>query len=145
MRIGRIKKIKNEEPGNASILALVLILLFAFLFLVLGDICRIFVAREVTKKAADAVALAVSQDVLFFETDNITGTAGIYAERNLCKLTGLELSYNEVKVTVEKKIDFFIAKSFYPEGCTISSSSCAGVVFPWDEHFGFCKSYKFSY
>ena len=145
MSVQGIKKIKNEEPGNISVLALVIILLLAFLFLVLGDICRIFVAREATKKAADAVALAVSQDVLFFETDAVISTAEIYADRNSCRLTGLELSYDEVTVTVDKKIDFLIIKNIYPDGCTVSSSSCVRVIFPWDEHFGFCKSYRFSY
>lgn len=141
----RITKIKDKESGNISILALILILLFAFLFLVLGDLCRIFVARETTKKAADAVSLAVSQNILFFDTDTMLHTAEIYADRNYCKLTGLEISYDEVTVTVDKKLDFFILKSIYPDGCMVSSSSCSRIIFPWDEHFGFCKSYKFSY
>ena len=141
----RIPKTGNKQSGNISVLALILILLFAFLFLVLGDLSRIFVAREATKKAADAVSLAVSQNILFFDIDTLKQTAEIYANSNSCKLTGLEISYDEVKVTVDKDLDFIILKSIYPGGCTVSSSSCSRIIFPWDEHFGYCKSYRFSY
>jgi hypothetical protein len=126
-------------------MALILVILFAFLFLVMGDLCRIFVVREVTKKAADSASLAVAQNILFFDADFISDTAETYSDLNGCNLTGLKISYDEVVVTVEKKLDFLLLGSIYPDGCTVSSSSCSRIIFPWDEHFGFCKSYKFNY
>ncbi len=136
---------KNRASGNISVLALVLVFLFAFLSFALGDICRIFVARETTKNAADAVALAVSQDILFFDTSDVFNTAKVIAEQNDCKLTDIEFSYDEVNATVEKKLDFMVLKGIYPDGCVVYSSSCSRVIFPWDEYFGFCESYKFDY
>ncbi len=60
----------KSQGGNITILALVLIVFFAFVFLVLSDFCRIFIARSETKKAADSAALAVSQNLLFFDVDS---------------------------------------------------------------------------
>lgn len=145
MRIYKILKLSSKESGNISVVAVFLIILFAILFLILGDICRVFIVREATKKAADAVSLAVSQDILFFNIKESHRNAGIIAESNSCRLTDLKITYDKVLVTVEKDLDFLIIKSLYPGGCTIYASSCSRVIFPWDECFGFCDSYKFKY
>lgn len=141
----KVKKLNVINPGHISILALFLIILFAFLLLALGEVCRIFVIREVTKKTSDAISLAVSQDILFFNTMEARNTAEVIAEQNSCKLVELVITYDEVFVTVEKKLDFIILRSIYPDGCMIFSSSHSEVKFPWDESFGFCNSYKFNY
>ena len=59
----------KSTGGNISVLALVLIIFFAFVFLLLSDVCRIFIARSITKRAADSAAIAVSQNLLFFDMD----------------------------------------------------------------------------
>jgi hypothetical protein len=141
----KVKKLDVVNPGHISVLALLLVILFAFLLVALGEVCRIFIIREITKKTSDAISLAVSQDILFFNTREARNTAQVIAEQNSCKLVDLVITYDEVFVTVEKKLDFIILRSIYPGGCMISSSSHSEVKFPWDESFGFCNSYEFNY
>ncbi len=136
---------KTSISGNISIISLISIAVVAFIFFILTDICRIFIIREMTKNTADAIALSCAQDILFFEVDKTESLAQDMAERNSCKLLEIKIFYDRVFVSVEKELHFVMLKSFYPEGCTISSSSSATVIFPWDESFEYCDSYLFSY
>jgi len=135
----------KSQGGNITIPALVLIVFFAFVFLVLSDFCRIFIARSETKKAADSAALAVSQNLLFFDVDSAQGLAKNIVEQNGCRLAGVYTGYDQATVFAKKEVKFIFLKFAGFNSCEITSYSKAEVTYPWDESLGLCKSYKFGY
>jgi hypothetical protein len=135
----------KSQGGNITILALVLIIFFAFVFLVLSDFCRIFIARSETKKAADSAALAVSQNLLFFDVDSAQSLAKNIVEKNSCSLADVYIGYDEATVFAKKEVIFTFLKFAGFNGCEITSYSKAAVIYPWDESLGLCKSYRFGY
>lgn len=140
-----IKKLSIYSSGNISILTMTLVALFAFLFLMLGDFYRIFTARTVSKSTANAVALALSQNLLFMESKEIPVIAKKIALDNNCSLTGVKIKYDEVIVLVEKNIDFVLLDIIGINNCRIRSVSKSKVIYPWDDSFGSCKQYRFEY
>ena len=142
-------KIKDKKiysyRGNISIIALVLVLLFAFIFLAVIDLCRIFIARECTKKAADSAALSAAQNILFFGYDKCFDDAREIAEKNYCYLCDLQVSYDEIVVTVKKDLNFILIARFFSDSPVITARSKTKVIYPWDDYFGLCNSYRFSY
>jgi hypothetical protein len=135
----------KNQGGNITILALVLIVFFAFVFLVLSDFCRIFIARSITKKAADSAALAVSQNLLFFYEGSAQNIAKDIVEKSNCSLVELYIGYNETTVFAKKEVKFIFLNIAGFSGCEIISCSKAKVIYPWDESLGLCKSYRFGY
>jgi uncharacterized membrane protein len=135
----------KNQGGSITVLALVLIVFFAFVFLVLSDFCRIFIARSITKKAADSAALAVSQNLLFFDVDSVQIIAKNIVEKNNCSLAEVYISYDEVTVFAKKEVKFIFIKFAGFNGYEITSCSKAAVIYPWDESLGLCKSYRFGY
>jgi hypothetical protein len=135
----------KSQGGNIMIPALVLVVFFAFVFSILSDFCRIFIARSETKKAADSAALAVSQNLLFFEVDSAQGLAKNIVEQNGCKLAEVYTGYDEATVFAKKEVKFIFLKFAGFNSCEIISSSRAKVLYPWDESLGLCKSYRFGY
>ncbi|MBM3706850.1 MAG: hypothetical protein FJW69_00700 [Actinobacteria bacterium] len=140
-----VKVQKNTEvKGNISILALFLILLFAFIFLAVCDLCRIFAVREITKKAADAAALSVAQNILFFEYEQCYDDAREIVEKNYCQLCDLQVFYDEVIVSVKRDLNFILIARLFSDGCSIAARSKTKIIYPWDDYFGLCDSYRFS-
>lgn len=138
--------VKNlSARGNISILSLVSVIAFSFVFLLLADCCRIFTAMSAGRKAADAAVLAVSQDLLFLEKHNAADTAQEIARQNGCALKEISVSYDRVAVSVEKKIDFVFLRIFGRQSCSVISVSGTDIAYPWDEVFGLCKRYRFNY
>lgn len=135
----------KSQGGNISILALVLIMFFALVFLVLSDFCRIFIARSETKKAADSAALAVSQNLLFFDVDPAQNLAKNIVEKNKCSLAEIYISYDQATVFAQKEVKFIFLKFAGFNSCEITSYSKAAVIYPWDQSLGLCKSYRFGY
>lgn len=141
-----VKKINMAaDKGNISIFALVSVIAFSLLFLLLIDCCRIYVARSVSKKAADAVALAVAQDLLFFENEKVLSTAQAIADANSCLLKEVAVTYDGVMVEVQKDIDFTLLKLIGRDSCTVTSISETEVIYPWDEALGLCRSCTFDW
>lgn len=140
-----LKKIKSDNQGNISLLTLGLLVVFSVFFIVLFDICQIFIVREETKKASDAASLAAAQNLLFFEKKDCSRIAEDVAQLNGCSLVGYSCNYDEVMVTVEKKVDFIILDKFTGEHSMVTSKSRAGVIYPWDEQFDYCDYYRFKY
>jgi len=126
-------------------LALVSVIVFSLLFLLLADCCRIFVARSISRKAADAAVLAVSQDLLFLEKHNAVNTAQKVAVKNGCILKEFNVSYDKVIISVEKNFDFIFPGFLGKKNCSVTSVSEAGITYPWDEALGLCSSYRFDY
>ena len=135
----------KSTGGNISVLVLVLIIFFAFVFLLLSDVCRIFIVRSITKKAADSAALAVSQNLLFFDMDSAEIIAKNIVEKNNCSLVQVYVGYDETTVFAKKEIEFIFLKLAGFKSCEVTSYSKAAVLYPWDESLGLCKSYRFGY
>lgn len=138
-------KLIKKSNGNISIFSLILTLIFALLFLLLIDFCRIFIAREITKKASDAAALAVAQNLIFFHNLDCRSIAEKVAAENNCYLAGCDLSYDEVTIVTGKEMKFILIDKFLPKSCMVQSVSKTKVIYPWDDFFGYCKFYKFNY
>jgi hypothetical protein len=146
MLLGNIKnKNKGKDNGNISMLALFLTMFFAFLFMVCIDLCRIYIARELTKDAADAASLSITQNLLFFENFDYKNAAEEISSKNRCDLVECYLDYDEVVVIMGKKLNFILINKFFPESCTVKSISKARIIYPWDDYFGFCKNYEFNF
>ena len=146
MLLSNIKnKNKGNSKGNISMLALFLTMFFAFLFMVSIDLCRIYIARELTKSAADAASLSIAQNLLFFENFDYKNAAEEISGKNKCDLVECYLDYDEVVVIMERKLNFILINKFFPESCTVRSISKARIIYPWDDYFGFCKNYEFNF
>ena len=131
--------------GSISIFAIVLTTIFALIFLLAVDLCRIFVAREITKNAADAASLSVAQNLMFFENMDCEDVAEKIVKEHGCILTSCICAYDEVIVVAEKKIKFILIDKFASDGSIIQSASRTKVIYPWDDYFDYCRSYKFDY
>jgi hypothetical protein len=140
-----LKKLKIHSNGNISLPALAGVIIFSILFMVIFDICRIFIAREETKNASDAASLAVVQNLLFFEEQDCSRIAGEIIRSNNCKLIECICDYDAVTVTVEKDIRFILVNKFTGRCARVKSTSRAKVVYPWDERFDYCNSCEFSF
>jgi len=137
-------KIKSQK-GNMSIFSIVLIILFTFTFLMLSDLSRIFIGRTIAKNAANSAALAVCQDILYFELEDINNTAKMVVESNNSNLESIEFNYDDVTISVSKNINFVFVKIFGMDSVKIYASSKGRVEFPWDEKFNTCKRIKFNF
>jgi len=140
-----IESLKNNRKGNISILALVSVIFIAFLFLLVFDLCQIFVARENTKNSSDAASLAVAQNLVFFESKNLKEIAQKVVKKNNCILVDCIYDYDEVVVIAEEKLNFILISKFTSKYNRVQSISKTKVIYPWDRRFGFCKYYKFDY
>ncbi|MEA2016684.1 MAG: Rv3654c family TadE-like protein [Actinomycetota bacterium] len=134
-----------RSRGNISFISAVILVILSILFLVVFDLCRIFIVREETKKASDAASLAAAQNLLFFDSSKCCEIAGRVAELNNCKMVDCSFDYDCVTVEVKKNINFAVLGGLMKESGTVSSESRAKVLYPWDEYFGYCDYYKFSY
>jgi hypothetical protein len=128
-----------------SIFISISVLVSALLFLSVFDIFQLYLAREHTKNASDAIALAVAQNLVFFEKDEIVIIADEMSKKNECEIDSMEFSYDEVIVTTVKKVEFRFAGRFLKNSSFVYSSSKAKVIYPWDEKFRNCDSFIFEF
>jgi secretion/DNA translocation related TadE-like protein len=140
-----LKNLKTQKRGNISFLTLTAVIIFAVLFLLIFDLCQVFIAREETKKASDAASLAVAQNLLFFENLDCNKMAEEVTQRNNCTLVECRHDYDEVQVTVERKLDFILVDKFISKYSSVKSTSRAKVIYPWDGQFDYCDTYEFVY
>lgn len=141
----KIQNSGNNNSGNVALLVLVMVTVLSILFLAILDICQIFKVREETKNASDAASLAVAQNLLFFEKPDCIRVAEEVSLLNNCVLVECICSYDEVTVTVKKDVEFFLIDKFIEGYSMIESTSKTKVVYPWDEKFNYCNSYRFSF
>ena len=141
----RIQNIIMQDSGNTALLVLVIVVILSILFLVVLDICQVFKVREETKNASDAASLAVAQNLLFFEKPDCIKVAEEVTRLNNCILVECICSYDSVTVTVEKSVKFFLIDKFIGGDSMVKSTSKTEVVYPWDEKFNYCDSYRFSF
>ncbi len=140
-----LKDLNTQNRGNISFLAMAAVIVFSVLLLLIFDLCHIFIAREETKNASDAISLAVAQNMLFFEDSDCNMIAEEMARKNNCILIEYSYDYDDVIVTVEKTFDFVLIDKFITKSSSIRSTSKTKVIYPWDDRFGYCKTYKFGY
>jgi len=140
-----LRKSVSGNYGNISFLTMAITVFFSILFVVIFDICQIFIAREETKNASDAASLAAAQNLLFFDSNRCCEIADEVAELNGCDMTGCSSGYDEAVVEAEKSVSFIMLDKLFKVSGKVTSISRARVLYPWDEHFNFCDSYEFSY
>ncbi len=140
-----LKNLKAQNGGNISFLTLAVVTIFSVLFLLIFDLCQVFIAREETKDASDAASLAVAQNLLFFENLDCNKIAEEVAQRDGCVLVECNSEYDEVMVTMERKLNFILVDKFILGNCSVRSTSRTKLVYPWDDKFGYCDTYEFGY
>jgi hypothetical protein len=143
-KIHILSDLKNTG-GNLSILLAVSTLIAALLFVSLFDIFELYIAREHTKNASDAIALAVAQNLLFFDGDEIIIITDEISKKNNCEIDSIEFDYDEITVTTFKKVKFLFAGKVLKKGDMVYSTSKAKVTYPWDERFKNCDLYIFEF
>jgi len=134
-----------NSRGNISILLATLALMFVMLFVSIFDIFQLYIAREYTKNASDAIALAVAQNLLFFDEEEIVEITDEISKKNDCDIDSIKFSYDEITVTTVKKVNFLFAGRIFKNSSTVCSTSKVKVTYPWDEKFGNCRFFKFDY
>ncbi|MGM0366040.1 MAG: pilus assembly protein TadG-related protein [Actinomycetota bacterium] len=133
------------QRGNISLILMAATVLLFIFFLVLFDVCRIFVAREETKNASDSAVLAASQNLLYFDKDQCRSIAGEVVKEYGCSLIYLEIGYDEIEACAEKELNLFIAHRFVGGDSRVRSVSRSRVIYPWDWRFNYCEYYKFDF
>ena len=143
-RINILQALKNTK-GNLSILMAFLTLAAAILFISVFDIFSLYIAREHTKNASDAIALALAQNLLFFDEDEILIITDEISKKNDCEVDSVELGYEEIAVTTVKKVKFLFAGMILKNSDTVYSTSRVKVTYPWDERFKNCDWFEFDF
>jgi len=148
---GMLKLIKKpleffrKSGGNISILVLTLLLLSGFILALLFDYCRIFNARTQAKNASDSAALAISQNLIFFDEENILEIVEAIVHHNDCNIIKVNIEYNEAIVEVTRVVNFILIDKLGFQDCRVFSSSSSRVIYPWDQVWEACGMYKFEY
>jgi uncharacterized membrane protein len=135
-----MSNIIKKNKGNAAIITLAALFIVCVLSLFLIDLSRIYVAREQAKNASDAAALAVTQKLLFFDSEGLEEEAREVIFKNDCKFHEMEVFYDEVTVTAIKEVEYLFLGNLFIKDSIIFCTSRAKVVYPWDESLGRCKS-----
>ncbi|MCE5329144.1 hypothetical protein LLG07_02255 [bacterium] len=138
-------RIFKNKSGNLSIISGVTALIFFMLFISVFDIFQLYIAREHTKNASDAIALAIAQNLLFFEENKIFEIAKKAGEENYCEIDSIEFNYEEIIVTTVKKVNFLFWDKIFKNNSLVYSTSKVKVTYPWDEKFGNCRFFIFDY
>jgi hypothetical protein len=116
------------------------------MFLGLFDLCRIYIAREAAKTVSESIALAVSQELIYFRQKDIRIIAEDIASRNGCRLVAIHTGYDEVEVSVEKEMNIAVLEKIGLGSMkNICSSSRVKVIYPWDRRWNNCRYYEFGY
>ena len=140
-----ILPVLKSSKGNLSILLVLLIFASALLFVSLFDVFQLYIAREHTKNASDAVALALAQNLLFFDEDEILIITDEISKKNKCEIESISFGYDEITATAAKKVKFIFAGKIFKSKDTVYSTSRVKVIYPWDERFKNCDSFHFDF
>jgi len=134
--------LRDKESGNISLLTVIITLVAVLLFLAIFDMLKIFICREETKKASEAICLAIAQDKLFFQEDDIPET--ITSLKNNCRLNDISIGYDEVYAVAEKQVELLLLDIFSRKGFYIRSGTKVKIIYPWEGNSD-CQSYSFHY
>ena len=139
------KIIRGRQDGSSAVVILVMVLVFLVLFTGILDVCRILICRERTRNAADAAALAVAQEMVFFEYHELESIAEKMAGRYRCRLGSLKITYDMVTVSAVSEIKLLFLDRFTGDAWNIRSASSAEVIYPWDRRLGLYRYYEFGF
>ena len=140
-----IPHVLKSTRGNLSIFMALATLMAALLFISIFDIFQLYIAREHTKNASDAIALAIAQNLLFFDEDEILIITDEISKKNDCEIDSIKFGYDEITVTTVKRVKFMFAGKILKKGDTVYSTSKVKVTYPWDERFKNCDSFIFEF
>jgi hypothetical protein len=140
-----IKARRGRQDGSSTVVVLIMIIIFLVLFASVLDVCRILIYREHTRNAADAIALAVAQEIIFFEYRELDGIAEKMAGKYRCKLESLNITYDMVTVSAVSEIKLLLLDRFKDDVWSIKSVSSAKITYPWDRRLGLYRYYEFSF
>jgi hypothetical protein len=135
----------RNTKGNLSILMALVTIIAALLFINVFDLFQLYFAREHTKNASDSIALAVAQNLLYFEEDEIFIIADELSKKNDCDIDSIKISYEEITVTTVKKVKFIFAGRILKNSSIVYSTSKVKVTYPWDERFKNCDWFEFGF
>jgi len=141
-----LNRIIKKQNGSSAILTIVLALACIFLLLALFDLCSIYIIREQTKDASETIALAIAQQQLFFDRDELVLMAEKIAAGMHCSLAACSIDYDRIKISVEREIELAVLERIgLSRYKTVRSDSSVKIVFPWDKDLGLCQYYQFNY
>ncbi len=135
----------RKQRGNVSLILMTATVILFLFFLMLFDVCRLFIARETAKNASDSAVLAASQNLLYFDRDKCEKIARRVAEEYGTRLLYLNVEYDEIEACMEKEPDLLIIGHFLSQGARVRSISRSRVIYPWDFEFNYCQYYKFDF
>ena len=96
------------QKGNITIFTVIFVIVCIFMLLSLFDMCLVYIVREDTKMVSEAIALAIAQELLFFEYEGIEKLAEDIAMQNGMYLSEIIIEYDTVEVSLEKNINLAI-------------------------------------
>ncbi|MCJ7665199.1 MAG: pilus assembly protein TadG-related protein [Actinobacteria bacterium] len=141
-----ILKNRSGQDGNSAIIVLVIVIVLLVLFAGILDVCRILISRERTRNAADAISLAVAQEMIFLEYQGLDIIAKEMACRHGCRLESLNVTYDMVTVSAVSEVELLFLDKIWHGGLkTIRSISAAEITYPWDSRLGLCRYYGFNF
>jgi hypothetical protein len=140
-----IKIRRVRQDGSSAVVILIMIIIFLVLFASVLDVCRILIYREHTKNAADAISLAVAQEIIFFEYRELESIAEKMAGNYRCRLELLNITYDMVTVSTVSDINLLLLDRFRDDIWSVRSVSSAKITYPWDTGLGLYRYYEFSF
>lgn len=133
------------QDGSSAVVILVMVIVFLVLSVSVMDICRILICRERTRNAADAISLAVAQEMVFFEYRELDSIAEKMAGRYGCRLESLNITYDMVTVSAVSDIKLLLLDRFRDDVWNVRSASSTEITYPWDRRLGLYRNYEFSF
>lgn len=145
-RMKLLNKIIRRQKGSSTLFAISLAVVCIFLLLALFDLCSTYIIREQTKDVSEAVALAIAQELLFFDQEKMILMAEKMASSRYCSLTVCNIGYDRIEVSVEREAELAILDRIgLSRFKTVRSSSSVEIIYPWDRDLGLCRYYEFGY
>jgi len=145
-RMKLLSNITKGQKGSSAIFAISLAAVCIFLLLGLFDLCSIYILREQTKNVSESISLALAQELLFFDRDELSRAAGEMAASEGCSLAACNIGYDGIEVSVEREAEFTVLDRIgLSRFKTVRSSSSVEIVYPWDRGLGLCRYYEFGY
>ncbi len=140
-----IRAIRWRQDGSSAIMILVMVIIFLVLFAGVLDVCRIIIYRENTKNAADAISLAVAQEMVFFGYRELDSIAEKMAGMYRCRLGSLNITYDRVTASAVSDIRLLLLDRLRDDVWNIRSVSSVEINYPWDRRLGLYRYYEFSF
>lgn len=138
--------IKYRQDGSSTVLVLVIVIIFLVLFAGILDVCRILIYRESTRNAADAISLAIAQEMLFLEYQELDIIVNELTGKYKCRLESINITYDMVSVSVASSVELLLLDRLrHDNKFTVRSISAAKVTYPWDTGLGLYEYYEFSF